>query len=133
LASYAKFKAATETNPHWTEPSIPVDAHVHACTPVAMTTARYKGLPVDLFFNVNWATDYAVKVTLGDHLYRFIPPESLCFFKIVSWKHDSKRRRKDEIDVLEILERVDSQKLASIDKNLKRLCVWGLFRSSSMY
>lgn len=63
--------------------------------PVAMTSIKYNNTPIDIFFNSNWMSNYAIensrKFTILNQEFRFIPPESVCLFKFVSAEKKSLR------------------------------------------
>lgn len=72
----------------------------------------------DIFFNSNWATIYANehcrKFPFADRLIRFVPPESICFFKFASVNPESNRYYKDKDDVQKILKAVSGSEFDRI-------------------
>lgn len=63
--------------------------------PVAMTSFRYNNTSIDVFFNSNWASSYAIensrKFNVQNQDFRFIPPESVCLFKFANAKKKFER------------------------------------------
>lgn len=63
--------------------------------PVAMTSFKYNNTSIDIFFNSNWVSNYAIeharKMEIIGQDFRFLPPESICLFKFANAKKKSIR------------------------------------------
>jgi hypothetical protein len=83
-------------------------------------------MKVDIFFNSNWATDYAIhqarEFGFHDGTLRVLPPESICFFKFINADDDllNLRAQKDMTDVAHILTYVKEEDLERIDNYVKK-------------
>eukprot|EP01124_Arcella_intermedia_P000457 TRINITY_DN1022_c0_g1_i1.p1 TRINITY_DN1022_c0_g1~~TRINITY_DN1022_c0_g1_i1.p1 ORF type:complete len:302 (-),score=16.97 TRINITY_DN1022_c0_g1_i1:46-879(-) len=87
--------------------------------PVKFSSIKFKGLPVDIYYNTNFASQYAIQNQVPFRCFdtdlKVIPPESVCGFKIGVAKRTSKRYHKDAADVQAILAAVDDSLLQKID------------------
>jgi len=92
---------------------------------VSHTHFKYKGLPIDIYFNSNFVTQYAIEnavtVPVKDYSLRCIPPESVCSFKMANARKKTLRFIKDQTDVLTILNMVPELEFKRINEYVEQV------------
>jgi len=128
VADRTKFETLrqlVQKNPNFTDVTPLFDSTAgKKMVPVCHTHFKYKGLPIGIYFNSNFATQYAVEnavtVKVKDNSLKFIPPESVCGFKMANSKEKSLRFFKDQNDVAIILKMATVSDLQKINKYVEQ-------------